>query len=222
MRKIKKIIKNSCLSSFLLFLLVSCITVRRGVDNRFCVVYWRWCNCVRIVDGKNVYNVKLNDNKDVIKNGVLFYEKNGTDLFLTSISRSMVKISLKNREIEWIKKLATVPQDNLLVDDEYIYFNGIDNNFYILNRNDGGVYGVFFNGGVGKSGNVKKPYVYKNIVVTFFSNGDIFFIDRLHKKVIDVKNYRNNVAINNNLLTMDEVDIIDLNEMSNKIKKLKN
>jgi hypothetical protein len=141
-------------------------------------------------------NDYVNDDINIIRNG--------TDLFLISLDRSIMKISLKDKNIDWIKTINTIPQKNLVFDNDFIYFNGINNNFYILNYNTGVIEFIHLNTNQTTVFAAKKPLLYKNLIVAFFNNEVIIF-NKNSKKILLHREYSNfnAVEIKDNVLTVN-------------------
>lgn len=125
-----------------------------------------------IKEGGETYEVKA-----VKPLGEIQYTINGNDVFITSLNKNVIKLSLKDHKIDWIKNLGTTPQNNFVFDNKYVYFNGFDNNFYILNYKTGDVENIIFNTPVKTITNVRKPYIYNNKMVVFFNNNEIYVIE---------------------------------------------
>ena len=183
-----------------------------GVKN-IAINYGKLCNCIKITNNDNTFKVDLQD-KNIIKGGI-FYFVNNNDLFIISGSKSVIKISLKNQNIDWIKEMTITPYNNFVFDKENIYFNGIDNNFYILDYESGNIKGMFFNTNINTIFNIKQPYAYKNYIVAFFANNEIFIINRLTNKIVKTIEY-DNIDIKNNIITIDGNKTINLNNLKDK------
>lgn len=207
-------VKKKLLTIISLLFIVACFGGKNIVNNTTTVVnYNELFNHIKIKDNNNIYKIKLN-NKNIIKGEISYFIDNN-NLFIISNSKNLIKISLKNKNIAWIKKLATTPYDNFIFDKKNIYFNGIDNNFYILNYNTGNIGGIFFNTNKNTIFDIKQPHIYKNYVVAFFTNNEIFIINNLTNKVIKIVEY-NSIDIQNNIITIDNNEIINLNNLEEK------
>lgn len=184
-----------------------------GDIKNIAINYGKLCNCIKITNNDNTFKVDLQD-KNIIKGGI-FYFVNNNDLFIISSSKSVIKISLKNQNIDWIKEMTITPYNNFIFDEENIYFNGIDNNFYILDYESGNIKGMFFNTNINTIFNIKQPYAYKNYIVAFFANNEIFIINRLTNKIVKTIEY-DNIDIKNNIITIDGNKTINLNNLKDK------
>lgn len=184
-----------------------------GDVKNIAINYGKLCNCIKITNNDNTFKVDLQD-KNIIKGGI-FYFVNNNDLFIISSSKSVIKISLKNQNIDWIKEMTITPYNNFVFDEENIYFNGIDNNFYILDYESGNIKGMFFNTNINTIFNIKQPYAYKNYIVAFFANNEIFIINRLTNKIVKTIEY-DNIDIKNNIITIDGNKTINLNNLKDK------
>lgn len=184
-----------------------------GDVKNIAINYGKLCNCIKITNNDNTFKVDLQD-KNIIKGGI-FYFVNNNDLFIISGSKSVIKISLKNQNIDWIKEMTITPYNNFVFDEENIYFNGIDNNFYILDYESGNIKGMFFNTNINTIFNIKQPYAYKNYIVAFFANNEIFIINRLTNKIVKTIEY-DNIDIKNNIITIDGNKTINLNNLKDK------
>ena len=123
-------------------------------------------------------------------------------------SKNIIKISLIDKKIEWIKTINTIPENNFIFDEDYIYFNGINNNFYILNYKTGDIEYIYLNSNVSTINDVKKPIIHKNFVVAFFNDKRLVIFDKNNKKVLLDQNY-NNFIVDGNFLNIDGI-IFDL------------
>lgn len=159
-------------------------------------------------------NGKINLKKYLGKNPEII--KNNDDIFVISISKNLIKISLTTAKIDWIKSINTVPENNFVFDENYVYFNGINNNFYILNYNTGEIEYIYINSNSNMINNVKKPILYKNLVIAFFNDYKIVILDKASKKILFDENYtkESSVKIENNLLNIGE-KIINLDNFKN-------
>lgn len=184
-----------------------------GDIKNIAINYGKLCNCIKITNNDNTFKVDLQD-KNIIKGGI-FYFVNNNDLFIISSSKSVIKISLKNQNIDWIKEMTITPYNNFVFDEENIYFNGIDNNFYILDYESGNIKGMFFNTNINTIFNIKQPYAYKNYIVAFFANNEIFIINRLTNKIVKTIEY-DNIDIKNNIITINGNKTINLNNLKDK------
>lgn len=184
-----------------------------GDVKNIAINYGKLCNYIKITNNDNTFKVDLQD-KNIIKGGI-FYFVNNNDLFIISSSKSVIKISLKNQNIDWIKEMTITPYNNFVFDEENIYFNGIDNNFYILDYESGNIKGMFFNTNINTIFNIKQPYAYKNYIVAFFANNEIFIINRLTNKIVKTIEY-DNIDIKNNIITIDGNKTINLNNLKDK------
>lgn len=157
-------------------------------------------------------NHKIKLNKYI--NGKPTIVENNDNLFIISVSTNIIKISKNNKKIEWIKKINTIPQNNFVFDDNYIYFIGINNNFYILNYNTGNIEYIFINSNIKTIFNIKKPILYNNLVIVFFYDNRIIIFNKNNKKILFDKEYKEiNEEINNNLLKINNNETIDLNKI---------
>ncbi len=134
--------------------------------------------------------------------------KNNNDVFVISLSKNIIKISLIDKKIEWIKTINTIPENNFIFDEDYIYFNGINNNFYILNYKTGDIEYIYLNSNASTINDVKEPIIHKNFVVAFFNDKRLVIFDKNNKKVLLDQNY-NNFIIDGNFLNIDGI-IFDL------------
>lgn len=184
-----------------------------GDIKNIAINYGKLCNCIKITNNDNTFKVNLQD-KNIIKGGI-FYFVNNNDLFIISSSKNVIKIFLKNQNIDWIKEMTITPYNNFVFDEENIYFNGIDNNFYILDYESGNIKGMFFNTNINTIFNIKQPYAYKNYIVAFFANNEIFIINRLTNKIVKTIEY-DNIDIKNNIITIDGNKTINLNNLKDK------
>ena len=146
-------------------------------------------------------NLKLSKNFD--------YVINKNDLFIISFNKSIIKISLENNKVVWTKTLSTIPQNNLVFDDNSIYFNGIDNNFYILNYKNGNIENIIFNTNINTVKNTRKPYLYKNKIVVFFNNKEIYIVENKNKIIKNIF-YKYSVNIEYDKIIIDNKEVIKL------------
>ena len=111
--------------------------------------------------------------------------------------------------------MATTPYNNFVFDKDNVYFNGIDNNFYILDYKSGNIKGIFFNTNTNTIIDIKQPYIYKNYIVVFFANNEIFIINKSTNKIVKTVEY-NNINIQNNIITINNNKTIDLNNLEDR------
>ena len=65
----------------------------------------------------------------------------------------------------------------------------------------------------------QKAHIYKDYVVAFFSNNEIFIINRANKQIIDIREYKD-ISIDKNIINIDN-DIINLDLLNKNNKKKK-
>ena len=187
----------------LILMLTSCANNRIIVNND---VKLKFTKGEIILTNKNkTYNLKTN----VKLIGDINYIVNKNDVFVTSLNKNIIKISLENNKIDWIKELSTIPQNNFVFDDNSIYFNGIDNNFYILNYDNGDIENIIFNANTNTIQNTRKPYLYKNKIVIFFNNNEIYIVEN-KKKVVNNLFYKYSVNIEYDKVIIDNEKVIKL------------
>lgn len=140
--------------------------------------------------------------------------KNKDDIFVISISKNITKLSTTEKNISWVKSINTIPEDNFTFDEDNIYFNGINNNFYILNYKTGDIEYIYINSNVGTINNVKKPIIYNNKIIAFFNDNRVIIFDKISKKVLFDKKYNGDFVekIENNTLKINE-EFIDLKKL---------
>lgn len=105
-------------------------------------------------------------------------------LFVTSLANGILKISLESGKVLWRKMLSSIPQNNLVFDDKYVYFTTADGKFYMLDQGTGDTAFLYYNYSSDFITNDIKPILYKNLVVVTFDNGDLLILDRDSKKVL--------------------------------------
>ncbi len=137
--------------------------------------------------------------------------KNGSDIFIISLSKNIIKISLTNKKVDWIKTINTVPENNFTFDDSNIYFNGINNNFYILNYKTGDIEYIYLNSNVSTITEIKKPIIYKNFIIAFFNENRLIVFNKNNKQIFLDKSY-NKITVNDGILNIDG-KIFDLNKI---------
>lgn len=196
----------------LLFVVSCTINLEYKNDNKDIKIWVNNFNNIKIKTQNKYLKIHLDKNK-ITKNNVNF-TINNNDIFITSMTKNLIKISLNSGKIEWIKELATIPQDNFTFNNNNIYFNGTDNNFYVLNYINGNIENIFFNSNVQTIFDVQKPYIYNNIIVAFFANNEIFIINKNTAKIIDIYKY-DTIKIEKNILILDDKKI-NLETLSTK------
>lgn len=190
----------------------------------FVILFLLLASCVnnKVVINKDV-NLIINDNNTILNNkGKVYklktnlkssknidYITNKNDLFIISFDKSITKISLENNKIVWTKTLGTIPQNNFVFDDNSIYFNGIDNNFYILNYKNGNIENIIFNTNINTVKNARRPYLYKNKIVVFFNNKEIYIVENKNKIIKNIF-YKYSVKIEYNKIIIDNKEVIKL------------
>lgn len=202
--------KKKLITTISLLFVVACFGGKNITDNNIIINYSKLHNRINIRNNNDIYKVKL-DNKNIIKGEISHFIHNN-DLFVISNSKHIVKISLNTQNIEWIKELSTTPYNNIVCDNNGIYFNGIDNNFYILNYNTGEIEGIFFNINTNTVFNIKQPYIYKNYIVAFFVNNEFFIINKTTKKIVKSIEY-DTINIQDNTITINDNKIINLDNL---------
>lgn len=128
--------------------------------------------------------------------------RNDSDIFLISMSKSIIKISLSDKKLNWVKEINTIPENNFAFDKDNIYFNGVNNNFYILNYESGDIKYIYINSNVKTIKEVRKPIIHKNLVLVFFNDKRIIIFDKINNKVLLDKNY-DTVTNDNGVLVID-------------------
>ena len=129
----------------------------------------------KIILKENGEKYKINIEEKFV--GDINYVINNNDVFITSLTKNLIKLSLTNKKLEWTKKLSTIPQNNFVFKDGYIFFNGVDNNFYILNYNTGDIENIIFNTNTKTVVENRKPYFYGNKIVVFFNNNEVYIVN---------------------------------------------
>lgn len=205
--------KKKLLTIISLLFVVACFGGENIIKNTTIVNYNKFFNYIKIKNNTNIYKIKL-DNKNTIKGEILYFVNNN-DLFIISSSKNIIKISLQNHNVDWIKEMAITPYNNFVFDKDNVYFNGIDNNFYILDYKSGNIKGIFFNTNTNTIINIKQPYIYKNYIVVFFANNEIFIINKSTNKIVKTVEY-NNINIQNNIITINNNKTIDLNNLEDR------
>ncbi|MBR2141326.1 MAG: hypothetical protein IJ853_03120 [Rickettsiales bacterium] len=194
-------------------LLVSCFSTNGGKNLNYSKITGK----AKVTYNGEKHKIKLD--KNLVKGNVFYHNYFDDYAFITSKSRFIIKISLKNNKIDWIKEISTIPQNNIVADKEYVYFNGVNNNFYILNNNTGEIESIFFNNSDKTVMDAQKAHIYKDYVVAFFSNNEIFIINRANKQIIDIREYKD-ISIDKNIINIDN-DIINLDLLNKNNKKKK-
>ncbi|MDR1498756.1 MAG: hypothetical protein LBS34_00520, partial [Rickettsiales bacterium] len=125
-------------------------------------------------------------------------------LFIISTGKNIIKISQKNNAIVWVKKISTVPLDNFSFDEKYVYFNGINGTFYMLNYDTGKIEYIYLNANSTTILDVKKPVIHKNIVIVFVKNRVILF-DKINKQILADEYCKNieNVVVSDDTVNID-------------------
>lgn len=160
-----------------------------------------------IILKQNEKTYKLKVNINIV--GDISYIVNNNDIFITSLGKHIVKISLDTKTIDWVKELSTTPQNNFVFDDNFIYFNGFDNNFYILNYETGDIENIIFNTKTSTITDTRKPYLYNNKIVVFFNNKEVYIIEN-KKNVIKTLFYKYSVDIKDDKIIIDNNEVIKL------------
>lgn len=190
----------------------------------FVILFLLLASCVsnKVVINKDV-SLIINDNNTILNNKGRVYKLktnlkstknidyiiNKNDLFIILFDKSITKISLENNKIAWTKTLGTIPQNNFVFDDNSIYFNGIDNNFYILNYKNGNIENIIFNTNINTVKNARKPYLYKNKIVVFFNNKEIYIVENKNKIIKNIF-YKYSVKIEYDKIIIDNKEVIKL------------
>ena len=190
-------------SIVLFLLLMSCVSNKIIINKDISLVI----NNKDIILNNKGKSYKLKTNLKLSKN--FDYVINKNDLFIISFNKSIIKISLENNKVVWTKTLSTIPQNNLVFDDNSIYFNGIDNNFYILNYKNGNIENIIFNTNINTVKNTRKPYLYKNKIVVFFNNKEIYIVENKNKIIKNIF-YKYSVKIEYNKIIIDNKEVIKL------------
>lgn len=190
-------------SIVLFLLLMSCVSNKIIINKDISLVI---NNKDIILNNKGKF-YKLKTNLKLSKN--FDYVINKNDLFIISFNKSIIKISLENNKVVWTKTLSTIPQNNLVFDDNSIYFNGIDNNFYILNYKNGNIENIIFNTNINTVKNTRKPYLYKNKIVVFFNNKEIYIVENKNKIIKNIF-YKYSVNIEYDKIIIDNKEVIKL------------
>ena len=197
-----QIIQKIKVGTFLIILLILTSCLHVGAFKEKVIIKYNYkTSCLKILKDNKKHKIYLNK-KDLINN-YFYYSINGDDVFIISLSKNIIKISLKDNEIKWIKSIASIPQNNFAFDEKYLYFNSIDNNFYMLNYKTGDIENIFFNTNINTILNIKKPYINNNYIIAFFANNELFIIDKTTKKILSIEEYIENVKIENNILNID-------------------
>lgn len=139
-----------------------------------------------------------------------FRDKN--NLFITSLSNGIIKISLEKTKITWKKLITSIPQKNLVFDDKNIYFTTIDNKFYILDYDTGETKFIYYNYATDIFNNSIKPILYKNFVIVTFDNGEIIIFNKNTRKIIEKLHDKssldeNSIILENNILKTKKLEI---------------
>ena len=178
-------------------------------------------NFVKLNDGlellakNNEIIIKDNNKRYVIKNNAEFigdakYIVVNDDVFIISLNKDIIRVSISEKKIKWTKTLSTIPQSNFVFNNNRIYFNGSDNNFYILDYNTGNIENIIFNTPVTTITNIREPYFYNGKMVVFFANNEIYLVDintfKIEKKIF----YRYSVDIQDNKIIIDNKEEIIL------------
>lgn len=190
-------------SIVLFLLLMSCVSNKITINKDISLVI----NNKDIILNNKGKSYKLKTNLKLSKN--FDYVINKNDLFIISFNKSIIKISLENNKVVWTKTLSTIPQNNLVFDDNSIYFNGIDNNFYILNYKNGNIENIIFNTNINTVKNTRKPYLYKNKIVVFFNNKEIYIVENKNKIIKNIF-YKYSVNIEYDKIIIDNKEVIKL------------
>ncbi len=190
-------------SIVLFLLLMSCVSNKIIINKDISLVI----NNKDIILNNKGKSYKLKTNLKLSKN--FDYVINKNDLFIISFNKSIIKISLENNKVVWTKTLSTIPQNNLVFDDNSIYFNGIDNNFYILNYKNGNIENIIFNTNINTVKNTRKPYLYKNKIVVFFNNKEIYIVENKNKIIKNIF-YKYSVNIEYDKIIIDNKEVIKL------------
>lgn len=133
----------------------------------------------------------------------VFRDKN--NLFITSLSNGIIKISLDSTKIIWGKLITSIPQKNLVFDEKNIYFTTVDNKFYILDYDTGETKFIYYNYVINALTNSIKPILYKDFVIVTFDNGEIIIFDKNSKKIVKKLQDKssledNSIVLENNIL----------------------
>ena len=163
-------------------------------------------NEIVIEDNKKTYKIKNNvefvgDTKYIVIND---------DVFIISLTKDIIKLSLTEKKIKWTKTLSTIPQSNFVFNNNRIYFNGSDNNFYVLDYDTGNIENIIFNTPVVTVTGTREPYFYNNKIVVFFANNEIYLVDANNFKVERKIFYKYSVDVQDNKIIIDNKEEIIL------------
>lgn len=163
-------------------------------------------NEIVIEDNKGTYKIK-NNVKFV---GDIKYIVINDDVFIISLSKDIIRLSLTEKKIKWVKTLSTIPQSNFVFNNNRIYFNGSDNNFYILDYDTGNIENIIFNTPVTTITGARDPYFYNNKIVVFFANNEIYLVNSNDYKIERKIFYKYSVDIQENKIIIDNKEEIIL------------
>ena len=135
-------------------------------------------NAKNLKDDKILWKIKIvtgSDIKDYYVGKLSFYNNN---IYMTVGINEIISVT-KDGLINWRKKLNTVPNSIPVIENDNIFIITQDNKLYCIDANDGKIkwihYGTIKDSGILGSAN---PVIYKNYVISAYSSGELFVINK--------------------------------------------
>lgn len=159
------------------------------------------------VDSKGRLNGKVRVLPSVVRAKISFYDN---AIYATS-GTDIIAAFEKDGTDKWTKKLSVVPISSPVVDGDNLYFITNDNKTYCLSASDGGIKWIHYGGNnTTKMLGVANPVIYNNYLITSYSSGDLFILNKHTGEIISAANLvsKNSLSSVFNLTDIDSTPTI--------------